>query len=332
MKRGRTEQMEADTSRDSEQIENDDSIGMVKTLMPRTYHKINITIRRRNMLTINGYKVNDGGDSYAVSLLPTNFLDWWVQKTTGKWEDPLGKLSELDLFPYMRFNSAEFKISHFIPLQSSLTGTAQVDTTTFNIAPYLFIAEEDMGIINTLQPLNLSESSMLAQDIKIPSNSFWKNQNDEGLLACNRIHTMGAGQTFIKKYDFPVNSHYFFRTPQYKTDTLTYMPYSQEIDTGSVNPIILKGTYGSLSETGTFNPIFLFLPYIEPISVGENVPRLMCSVLLESSISLTLFSQPDSFTQFPINREVAAKINSIPLKTTNYKTIKTIIYGNRQLQ
>ncbi|CAH8664187.1 unnamed protein product [Dicrocoelium dendriticum] len=48
--------------------------------------------------------------------------------------------------------------------------------------------------------------------------------------------------------------------------------------------------YGSYDHT--MNPIFLFLPYIEPVSSSEDIVRMMAYVLLETQLTMTLFSPP----------------------------------------
>ncbi|VDP16287.1 unnamed protein product [Schistosoma margrebowiei] len=48
----------------------------------------------------------------------------------------------------------------------------------------------------------------------------------------------------------------------------------------------------------TANPIFLFLPFIEPVSTSENATRMMAHVLLQTSIDFTVYSPTDGFTEY----------------------------------
>ncbi|VDO95700.1 unnamed protein product [Schistosoma margrebowiei] len=48
----------------------------------------------------------------------------------------------------------------------------------------------------------------------------------------------------------------------------------------------------------TANPIFLFLPYIEPVSTSENATRMMAHVLVQTSIDLTVYTPTDGWQYY----------------------------------
>lgn len=302
-----------------------------RKLLGRKYYNCTFTIRRRNHLTINGYKPGDNSDPFKITLLPASLFDFWVTKDAAGWAQPFKDLSTP--WPYCLFHNATITLSHFIPLQKGLTpsqGTI-VDTTSFNIAPYMYIVEEDRGLMPwvTVTP-NVTRTDCYNQQVKLPSTFYWESErNDEGLLGCNNVRTLSAGETYTKKYNFENHPFYFYKMPQYSASGLTYLPFTHEMyDGGNAVSTIPQnkriwsdeelqrvGLLGDINKTNTINPIFLFLPFIEPISSSEDVARLMGHVLLETEITLTAYSFADSYGQILSSGddEYVKSANRIPL-------------------
>ncbi|VDP45529.1 unnamed protein product [Schistosoma margrebowiei] len=135
---------------------------------------------------------------------------------------------------------------------------------------------------------------------------------DPGLLGCTNVQTLSSGQTYHKTWKFENHPRLFHRTPQWNTDYHQYLPFDL-FRSGLIGPEIsaaktwvnsynnvraegggslwLADTCGQMcSPDITANPIFLFLPYIEPVSTSENATRMMAHVLMQTSIDLTVYS------------------------------------------
>ncbi|CAI2737799.1 unnamed protein product [Dicrocoelium dendriticum] len=206
----------------------------------------------------------------------------------------------------------------------------------------MYIAEDTTGLINTV-PTNVTEQSLLSQDCKVLSSTYWNFSTDQGLLACNNVHTLSANDVYFKRYDFDNDSKfltttptgtangfsympgdYFNNTPPYK-----YMPFWKKLVRTTPVPTTLPTAVSDYiafdAYSYTINPIFLFLPYIEPVSTSEDIVRMMGHVLRETQLTLTLIGPQDGWPNIASTLNVSTEANSCALDTGHY-TDKTLIF------
>ncbi|CAH8618899.1 unnamed protein product [Schistosoma rodhaini] len=324
--------LEADSSETGEgSTDTGQQEGPTSWLQPRNYWHCNVTVRRRQHLTIQGYKPGDDSATYAITCLPTQILDFYLHKQADNWG------AEINIFkswPYVRFHTASITLSHFIPLQQSLQGSAQVDVTSFNIAPYMYIAEDNRGVIHTLPTPPITHSTFYKQQVQISSDTFWRdgppNNQDEGLLACNKVQTLSANEKYTRTYNLQNHPYLPYLAPEFSTGTYTYLPGTyfpnqgfrsifgrQQVTSGVVNVL------GDTLHHGKIPPLFIFMPYIEPVSASESAPRLLGHVLLETAITMTYYTFADGTSQLitPNIIDTAAN-NSVPLMSDQWNSIE----------
>lgn len=84
-----------------------------------------------------------------------------------------------------------------------------------------------------------------------------------------------------------------------------------------------------MSDNHRINPIWLFLPYIEPVSNSENVQRLLGHVLMETEIHLTAYTFCDSLGEYDslTTYEKQVKGNCFELQTQPTDAL-TIQFGS----
>lgn len=301
----RKHEMETDDE-EEHNTEGGDSEGQIQRLWPRNFYKCTFTIRRRQHLTIPGYKPGDSTTSFGSVLLPVSILDFWLQKTSN-WAQPFKKISST--FNYCAYHHASIKLSHFIPLQRALT-PATSDVTTFNISPYCYIVEDKQGLYQTLTIPSITKTNFKDQSIRIKSSEYWGAVTDteEGLLALSDVQTIKANEVYHKHYKFHNHPRYYWNVPTESSTDFTYIPADLEYwlgvgNTGSIPAVRRKIRQTGLdTESGDFThtynkmgAIWLFLPFIEPISTSEDATRLLGHFMMETSITLTCFSGPDGY-------------------------------------
>ncbi|CAI2737803.1 unnamed protein product [Dicrocoelium dendriticum] len=304
----------------------------IRLLRPR-YNTTTITITRKQHITVNQYKPADTSDTFAITCLPLSTFEFWALQSDQQFAEPFDTLRTA--FPLCSFNHATLRLSHYIPLQKSLQGSNAVDVTSFNSSPYMYIAEDDTGLLNTV-PTPVTEQALLDQNCKVPSNTYWQFSSDQGLLACNNVHTLSANEVFFKRYDFDNNGKFLVATPAPTPRGFAYMPgdYFQNVAPYNYSPF-WKKLYSSYAVPTTpitvvpdqiaFNPyahtmqpIFLFPPYIEPVSASEDIVRMMGHVLLETQLTLTLIAPPDGWRNIASNLTTWTNANSCKLDTGTY--------------
>lgn len=261
-----------------------------------------VTVRRVQNMTIPGYKPGDGTNNFGVSVLPVSVLDFWVQKEKNGWAKPFDDLCSV--FPFIYFEHASIKISRFIPLQKSLQGANATDVTSFNIAPYLYISEDPYGYIPSYKISNTNDV-FYRQCFHVPSIAFWKNDHDEGLLGLGNVDTLHSGEVWGKHYDLNNSNYFLLKTPKYAPGKYTYLP-GNYWDGTSIYPLEHKSVgYDKVnkdqitfSNSKGMQPVHLFMPFIESISDSENVTRMLGHVVMETSITMRLMTQPDNYSKW----------------------------------
>lgn len=271
------------------------------------YYKCDFTITRKQHITLAQYKPGESGTSqYYVTCLPIQLFDFWVEKDDGtRWRDPFNSISQS--WDYIAYNDAHIRLSHFIPLQNSLQGTAQQDQPAFNTAPYAYIAQDNLGMINKITAADaITHQTMVKQQIKLPSNTWWTNEDDEGLLGLDEVKTLHQNEHLYLNFKFDNQGNRFKRVrPIYDQANLYHLPQTICGDTGDV---ISGHTYNYGVSNVTQHTVtnvdlpftFLFLPYIEKVSQAENATRLYAHILMETKINVTLWSIPDGSEQLGI--------------------------------
>ncbi|CAI2737806.1 unnamed protein product [Dicrocoelium dendriticum] len=210
----------------------------IRLLRPR-YNTTTITITRKQHITVNQYKPADTSDTFAITCLPLSTFEFWALQSDQQFAEPFDTLRTA--FPLCSFNTATLRLSHYIPLQKSLQGSNAVDVTSFNSSPYMYIAEDDTGLLNTV-PTPVTEQALLDQNCKVPSNTYWQFSSDQGLLACNNVHTLSANEVFFKRYDFDNNGKFLVATPAPTPRGFAYMPgdYFQNVAPYNYSPFWKK--------------------------------------------------------------------------------------------
>ncbi|CAI2737807.1 unnamed protein product [Dicrocoelium dendriticum] len=206
----------------------------------------------------------------------------------------------------------------------------------------MYIAEDDTGLINTI-PTAVTEQALLNQDCKVYSATYWNFASDQGLLACNNVQTLSANEVYVKRYDFDHNGKFLVTTPTATPRGFAYMPgdyynntspykylhfWKKLATTTSVptDPATLVPNYVAFSPYAhTLQPIFLFLPYIEPVSASEDIVRMMGHVLLETQLTMTLIAPPDGWRNLASTLNVWINANSCQLDTGTY-TDTTLLF------
>lgn len=280
------------------------------------YYKCDFTIVRKQHLTIAQCKPGESTiNQYYITCLPVQLLEFWIENTQGsRFRDPFNTIS--GGFDYASYNNAHVRLSHFVPLQNALQGTTQTDIPAFNTAPYAYVAQDNLGIIKRIRATeHIDHSTMVQQAIKLPSSTWWTNENDEGLLALDDVKTLGQNETLYLNFKFDNQFNRLKqRRPTWAADTLHYLP--QALTDGSSNLMIAGMTYNYQSQADPQQKsiihaipkrdipfTFIFLPHIEKVSTGENATRLYAHLLMETSINITLWSIPDGSEQLDMNKE-----------------------------
>ncbi|CAH8664223.1 unnamed protein product [Dicrocoelium dendriticum] len=153
-----------------------------------------------------------------------------------------------------------------------------------------------------------------------------------GLRACNKVETLSAKDVYFKHFSFEQHPRYFIRTPTGVSQGYNYMPRDYHTSTSPYPikplyevpqpdiiapsdpqlPVQLSHSYGIYHHT--MNPIFLFLPYIKPVSTSEDVIRMMGHVLLETQLHMTLHTLQDGFQFLGNNEEKWLSANTVKLR------------------
>lgn len=296
-----------------------------------TFYKCPVKISRKQHLTITQYKPGDSTESYAATVLPISIFDFWVQENSQYWNRPFHYMSSI--FPYCNFISAHIRISNFIPMQRSLQATTTLDTTSFNISPYLYISEDTDGYITQVPTINdITINNWIGQNAKIPSAYYWTTENDPGLLMTNNVRTLSAGEIYSKTFTFNKHERFFVQTPKFDSSGYWLMP-GDYIANSNYIPFWKKNiTSDQLNSYGiyqkTLPAIFLFMPYIESATNSEDVVRMMGHVLLETELILELYSDRDGY---PIYAKQGSPLgnNSVPLDFIQYNVnVKSINFSN----
>ncbi|CAI2737972.1 unnamed protein product [Dicrocoelium dendriticum] len=268
----------------------------IRLLRP-SYNTTTITITRKQHLTISQYKPADTTLTYSIICLPISICEFWTLQCEQKYAERFATLRAA--FPLCSFNHATLRLSHYIPPQKSLQGTTATDVTAFNSAPYMYTAQDHTGLLNTV-PTDVTEAAHLNQDYKVSSNTYWQFTYDQGLLACNDVHTLSANEVYFKRFDFDHHPCFLTRTPlpvprgyrympdKYYANTSRYpfLPFWKQQSLNQSVPATHPTTISTAWSFGTYNhtlnPILLFLPYIEPVSTSEDILRMMGHELLET--------------------------------------------------
>lgn len=295
------------------------------TLYRPRFYSCEITLTRRQHLTINQYKPGEDGEEYKITVLPYTLFAFWAQDPvgTGLFSQPYQHLAAA--FPLCRYHSASLRISNFIPLQKSLQATSTaVDTTTFNIAPYMYIGEDPNGVLTQFSEdkILIDEACMKAQAVKYPSKYFWPTKGiaEGGLLMLPNLQTLSSKEIYEKHWKLDPGERLFHRTPEAYKEGTYYLPLDLFGISGSQAVIdfaksVRNESYiiktkpepdpGQLISnfTGTpthteANPIVMFLPFIESVSSSEDVTRMMAHILMETQIRMTLFTPTDGYMNY----------------------------------
>lgn len=274
------------------------------------YYKCDFTITRKQHITLAQYKPGESGiTQYYVTCLPLQLFDFWVEADDGgRWRDPFHNICKA--WDYIAYNDAHIRLSHFIPLQNSLQGSAQQDQPAFNTAPYCYIAQDNMGMIQHVEsPTAITHQTMVEQQLKIPSNAFWIRDNDAGLLGLDDVKTLHQNETLYLNFKFDNQCNRFKRKrPMWQADHLHYLPMTVCDDDGHpISGHVYTYNIGAVAQHTVTNVdvpyTFLFLPYIEKVSAAENATRLYAHMLMETKINVTLWSIPDGAEQLGFNKQ-----------------------------
>ncbi|CAH8523806.1 unnamed protein product [Dicrocoelium dendriticum] len=192
----------------------------IRLLRP-SYNTTTITITRKQHLTIKQYKPADTTLTYSIICLPISIFEFWALQSEQQYAEPFATLRAA--FPLCSFNHATLRLSHYIPLQKSLQGTTATDVTAFNSAPYMYTAQDHTGLLNTV-PTDVTEAAHLNQGYKVNFNTYCQFTYDQGLLACNDVHTLSANEIYFKRFDFDHHPRFLTRTPLPVPRGYRYMP------------------------------------------------------------------------------------------------------------
>ncbi|CAH8664117.1 unnamed protein product [Dicrocoelium dendriticum] len=304
----------------------------IRLLRP-LYNTTTITITCKQHLTIKQYKPAETSDTYSITCLPLSVFEFWSLQFDQQHAEPFATLR--NAFPMCHCDHATVRLSHYIPLQKSRQRSTATDVTAFNSAPYMYTAEDNSGLLNTVHT-NVTEAALLNQDCKVPSNTYWQFSYDQGLLARNNVQTLSANEVYFKRYYFdshfrfhirtqqPVSNRYRFMPGDYYRNTSPY-PYtpfwkqngpSQTVPTEPLTDFTSSYAFGIYNHTT--NPIFLFLPHIEPVSTSEDIVRMMGHVLLETQFTLTLIGPQDGYRNIASTLNVWTAANSVELGSGLY--------------
>lgn len=279
------------------------------------YYKSDYTIVRKQHLTIGQYKPGEATiTQYYVTCLPIQLVEFWTENINGtRHRDPFNTI--MGGFDYIAYNHAHVRLSHFVPLQNALQGSAQTDIPAFNTAPYAYVAQDNLGIIPKITATeNITHATMVSQEIKLPSNAFWTNDNDEGLLGLDDVKTLGQNEFYDINLAFDNQFNRLKqRKPIWNANTLHYLPQAIVNPSTSVMATGLTYNYESMVTADDKSIIhaipkrdipftFIFLPHIEKVSAGENATRLYAHLLMETSLNVTLWSIPDGSENLNFNK------------------------------
>ena len=168
-----------------------------------------------------------------------HFLTFGSPKKKG-WGQPFNDATRV--FPFMRVNGSSIKLSHFIPLQQALTTTSTTqDITSFNIAPYMFIAEDAHGVFPSVNIFTeVTRKMCYEQQTKIPSSKYWQKNQGEGLMGMSNLQTLGPGEIWTRSFNYYNHPFYFWQKPKYQPDRLWYLPFTHERGSGIIDPLPLS--------------------------------------------------------------------------------------------
>ncbi|OON13892.1 hypothetical protein X801_10325, partial [Opisthorchis viverrini] len=137
------------------------------------YYKTDITVVRKQHLTLAQYKPADTGiTQYYVTCIPDPFVNL------------------VKVYDYIHYNAGTIWFSHFVPLQQSLSSTTQQDTPALNTTPYAYIAKDSLGILDSI-------TAPTAIDVNV-----WSKTSDEGLMGLANVKTFHQGETLHYNFRF----------------------------------------------------------------------------------------------------------------------------------
>ncbi|VDP30542.1 unnamed protein product [Echinostoma caproni] len=278
----------------------------VHNLFKIHYYKFDITLTRKQHLTIAQYKPADTAiTQFYITCIPYQFFEFWAINNDGTaYRDPYDSIQ--NSFDYCHYDSGHIRFSHFVPLQHSLTGTTQQDVPALNTTPYAYFSQDNLGILTKItSPNAIDMSTMQNQAVKIPSNTYWTKTTDEGLLALDETKTFQGGQTI--QYNFKFNTPPWPKLkqtiPRYDANTLVYLPLAQTTD--APNGKFSGGWQYSFTESASTSGsvayiperdlpfLFIYIPWIEQVNEKETIARLYAHILMETQFNMTLWSVPD---------------------------------------
>ncbi|KAG5442284.1 hypothetical protein CSKR_200210 [Clonorchis sinensis] len=119
--------------------------------------------------------------------LPYQLFEFWtLNKDGNNFRDPLANL--VPVYDYIHYNHASIRLSHFVPLQQSLSSTTQQDTPALNTTPYAYVAKDSLGILDSVtSPTAIDKNVFVNQQLKLPSNTYWAKESDEGLIGLANV-------------------------------------------------------------------------------------------------------------------------------------------------
>ncbi|VDP17840.1 unnamed protein product [Echinostoma caproni] len=115
------------------------------------YYKFEVTLTRKQHLTVAQYKPADTGiTQFYVTCIPYQFFEFRAVNDDGiPFRDPYGSIQ--NAFDYCHFDTGHIRPSYFVPPQHSLTGTTQQDVPALNTTPYAYLSQDNLGILRKLQ-------------------------------------------------------------------------------------------------------------------------------------------------------------------------------------
>ncbi|KER18526.1 hypothetical protein T265_12241 [Opisthorchis viverrini] len=296
------------------------------------YYKTDITVTRKQHLTLAQYKPADTGiTQYYVTCIPYQIFEFWtVNKGGDNFRDPLANL--VKVYDYIHYNSGSIRFSHFVPLQQSLSSTTQQDTPALNTTPYAYIAKDSLGNLDGItSPTAIDITTMVNQQIKLPSNTYWSKDSDEGLLGLADVKTFHQGETVHYNFKFDNQMNCLKqKTPRWDNTFGHYFPLAsgKPLKTG----IAMSVQVNADESINQFKIpeydlpfLFIFLPYIEQVNNTETIARLYAHVLMETELNFTLWTVPDGAKHLTGNMHNKNQLEPVLHKWTN-KTLTQQAY------
>lgn len=288
------------------------------------YYKTDITVVRKQHLTLAQYKPGETGiTQYYVTCLPYQLFEFWtLNKDGNNFRDPLANL--VPVYDYIHYNHASIRLSHFVPLQQSLSSTTQQDTPALNTTPYAYVAKDSLGILDSVTaPTAIDKTVLINQQLKLPSNTYWAKESDEGLLGLANVKTFHQGETLHYNFAFDNQMNCLKqKVPRYDANSATYLPiaFGDPVDSGimwkvKTNDTVTGYQYKIPEKDLPF--LFIFLPYIEQVNSSETIARLYAHVLMETQLNFTLWTVPDGAKHLTTNMHTKNQLNQLKHLYTN---------------